>query len=208
MPKTGSRCRWLGMQTYIFHMAATDDSFWQQQPALAWIAAGSHGKPRTSIQDSQGQEGRNEGMEGKDKEMEVAMEANHKRKVVQTKIERAMGTGRQSSSTTDGTTEMALVLVCRLVTYETVEGEEEEKKEEDEEDPEEEKDPLRSSTLEEFYGKRVFTFIHHFAGNRDPLSKALILEAIRQGIKFKVISYQCGEVEGYTWEARSHIQVI
>lgn len=80
-------------------------------------------------------------MEGKDKEMEVAMEANHKRKVVQIKIERAMGKGLQSSSATDGTTEMALVLVCRLVTYETVEGEEEEKKEEDEEDPEEGKDP-------------------------------------------------------------------
>ena len=35
---------------FIFNLVAMDDSFWQQQvisPALAWIAAGSQGKPRT-----------------------------------------------------------------------------------------------------------------------------------------------------------------
>ena len=73
-------------------------------------------------------------------------------------------------------------------TYESEESEEEEK-EEDNDEPEE-KDPLMSKTLEEFYGKRVFTFIHHFAGSRDPLSKALRLEAIRQGIKIKIISVE------------------
>lgn len=36
----------------------------------------------------------------------------------------------------------------------------------------------------------LVTFIHHFAGNRDPLSKALKLEAIRHGIKFKLISVE------------------
>ena len=73
-------------------------------------------------------------------------------------------------------------------TYESEESEEEEK-EEDNDEPEE-KDPLMSKTLEEFYGKRVFIFIHHFAGSRDPLSKALRLEAIRQGIKIKIISVE------------------
>ena len=75
-------------------------------------------------------------------------------------------------------------------TYETEEGSaEEDEKGGDEEEPEEQ-DPLLSNTLEEFYNKRVFTFIHHFAGCRDPLSKALKLEAIRQGIKIKVISVE------------------
>lgn len=73
-------------------------------------------------------------------------------------------------------------------TYESEDSEEEEK--EDDNDEPEEKDPLMSKTLEELYGKRVFTFIHHFAGSRDPLPKALRLEAIRQGIKIKIISVE------------------
>ena len=78
-------------------------------------------------------------------------------------------------------------------TYETVEESEEEEKPRDDEDPEE-ADPLESETLEEFYSKRVFTFIHHFAGPRDPLSRCLKLEATRQGIRLKVISVEksCG----------------
>ena len=75
-------------------------------------------------------------------------------------------------------------------TYESEESEEEEEEKEEDNDEPEEKDPLMSKTLEEFYGKRVFTFIHHFAGSRDPLSKALRLEAIRQGIKIKIISVE------------------
>lgn len=76
-------------------------------------------------------------------------------------------------------------------TYETEEDTAEEEKDEDEEEPEDQ-DPLLSNTLEEFYGKRVFIFIHHFARSRDrdPLSKALKLEAIRQGIRKKVISVE------------------
>lgn len=75
----------------------------------------------------------------------------------------------------------------RTHTYESEESEEE--KEEDNDEPKE-KDPLMSKTLEEFYGKRVFTFIHHLAGSRDPLPKALRLEAIRQGIEIKIISVE------------------
>ena len=41
-----------------------------------------------------------------------------------------------------------------------------------------------------YTARGVFTFIHHFAGSRDPLPKALRLEAIRQGIKIKIISVE------------------
>ena len=56
----------------------------------------------------------------------------------------------------------------------------------------EDTDPLRADTLEEYYGKRVFIFFHHFAGPspNDPLSVAVQREAIASGIKVKCISVE------------------
>ena len=51
-------------------------------------------------------------------------------------------------------------------------------------------DPLKSETLEEYYTKRVFIFVHHFAGSNDPLSAAMRGEALRRGIRLKVISVE------------------
>ena len=46
-------------------------------------------------------------------------------------------------------------------TYET---DEEGEGDEGKEDPEEEETPLLSESLDEYYRKRVFVFVHHFAG--------------------------------------------
>ena len=58
-------------------------------------------------------------------------------------------------------------------TYESEEGEEQEEKGEGSGNEEEEPVPLQAETLEEYYTKRVFIFIHHFAGLQDPLSAAM-----------------------------------
>ena len=71
-------------------------------------------------------------------------------------------------------------------TYET-EDEEGEKGEDG--DPDDEI-TLQAKTIEEFYQKRVFIFIHHFAGPQDPLTTAMRNEALRQGIRLKAISVE------------------
>jgi len=71
-------------------------------------------------------------------------------------------------------------------TYESSEGEEQK---EGEDDPESE-DPLKAETLEDYYNKRVFVFVHHYAGPNDPLSAAMRGEALRRGIKLKVVSVE------------------
>ena len=73
-------------------------------------------------------------------------------------------------------------------TYETDEGEAEDG-DEGQEDPEG-KDPLLSQTLEEYYQKRVFIFIHHFAGPADPLTTAMRNEALKQGNRLKAYSVE------------------
>ena len=73
-------------------------------------------------------------------------------------------------------------------TYETDEGEAEDG-DEGQEDPDE-KDPLMSQTLEEYYQKRVFIFIHHFAGPADPLTTAMRNESLKQGIRLKAYSVE------------------
>ena len=49
-------------------------------------------------------------------------------------------------------------------------------------------DPLHADTLEEYYGKREFVFIHHFAGPNDPLTAEVRAEAEKEGLKIKCIS--------------------
>ena len=75
-------------------------------------------------------------------------------------------------------------------TYESEEGEEQEEKGEGSGNEEEEPVPLQAETLEEYYTKRVFIFIHHFAGLQDPLSAAMRNEALRQGIRLKAYSVE------------------
>ena len=57
-------------------------------------------------------------------------------------------------------------------------------------DNEEESDPLHANSIEEYYGKRVFIFLHHFAGPNDPLSAEIQKEATAAGIKVKCISVE------------------
>ena len=71
----------------------------------------------------------------------------------------------------------------------TYESSEEEEQKEGEDDPESE-DPLTADTLEDYYNKRVFVFVHHYAGPNDPLSAAMRGEAARRGIKLKVVSVE------------------
>ena len=52
------------------------------------------------------------------------------------------------------------------------------------------RDPLYADTLEEYYGKRVFVFVHHYAGSTDPLTKAMKSAAVEQGIKLKAVSVE------------------
>ena len=76
-------------------------------------------------------------------------------------------------------------------TYESEEGEEqEEEKGEGSGNEDEEPVPLQAETLEEYYTKRVFIFIHHFAGPQDPLTTAMRNEALRQGIRLKAYSVE------------------
>ena len=75
-------------------------------------------------------------------------------------------------------------------TYETDEEGEGDK---GKEDPEEEETPLLSESLDEYYRKRVFVFVHHFAGPTDPLTTAMRNEALRQGIRLKAISVRKGQ---------------
>ena len=75
-------------------------------------------------------------------------------------------------------------------TYESEEDGEDQGDEGDKDDgDEEEPTPLQSETLEEYYTKRVFTFIHHFAGPEDPLTAEMRNEALAQGIRL-VANYQ------------------
>lgn len=71
-------------------------------------------------------------------------------------------------------------------TYET---EVEEVEKGDEGNPDDEV-PLQAATIEEYYQKRVFVFIHHFAGPQDPLTAAMRNEALRQGVRLKAISVE------------------
>lgn len=57
------------------------------------------------------------------------------------------------------------------------------------EDPEEET-PLQADTLEEYFTKRVFIFVHHYAGVEDPLTTAMRNEALAQGIRLKAYSIE------------------
>eukprot|EP00435_Cladocopium_sp_Y103_P017117 s3866_g4.t1 len=54
----------------------------------------------------------------------------------------------------------------------------------------EEEIPLQSETIEEYFTKRVFIFVHHFAGASDPLTSALRNEALNQGIRLKAFSVE------------------
>ena len=62
-------------------------------------------------------------------------------------------------------------------THET--EDEEPDRDEGNEEPEEET-PLQADTLEEYFTKRVFIFVHHYAGVEDPLTTAMRNEALAQ----------------------------
>ena len=72
-------------------------------------------------------------------------------------------------------------------TYET--EDEEPDRDEGNEEPEEET-PLQADTLEEYFTKRVFIFVHHYAGVEDPLTTAMRNEALAQGIRLKAFSIE------------------
>jgi hypothetical protein len=72
-------------------------------------------------------------------------------------------------------------------TYESDEGEDH--GDEGNDNPEEDT-PLLAETLDEYYEKRVFVFVHHYAGAVDPLTTAMRNEALKQGIRLKAISVE------------------
>ena len=74
-------------------------------------------------------------------------------------------------------------------TYETEDEEEKGGDDGGDEGPQEET-PLQAETLEEYYTKRVFIFIHHYAGAEDPLTTAMRNETLAQGIRLKAISVE------------------
>ena len=80
-------------------------------------------------------------------------------------------------------------------TYET----ETEQGQEDDDNDEEEEVSLQSQILQECYTKRVFVFIHHFAGASDPLTPALRNEALAKGIHLKVLSVEKENGTGDFW---------
>eukprot|EP00435_Cladocopium_sp_Y103_P009539 s1894_g2.t1 len=196
---------------HIFLQVAMDDAFWQQQviaPALAWIAAGSQGRPRTPAEQLAsgfmmgGIHAITPQVEGVNNKVTTESPRGPRRP-----RRRNGGKGRGNGglheeegfvkcagSTTGDKSKGTKVEQSgeSSYTYETV-GEE---SEEEEEGPDEGDDepvdyaPLHADSLEEYYKKRTFVFIHHFAGKRDPLSRALKLEAIRQGILLKVIGVE------------------
>eukprot|EP00435_Cladocopium_sp_Y103_P027802 s143_g6.t2 len=55
---------------------------------------------------------------------------------------------------------------------------------------EEESDPLRASSLEEYFKKREFVFVHHYAGANDPLTAAVKEDAAAKGIRMKCIGVE------------------
>eukprot|EP00435_Cladocopium_sp_Y103_P018977 s4373_g4.t1 len=57
-------------------------------------------------------------------------------------------------------------------------------------DADEEVDPLSANTLEEYFKKRVFVFVHHYAGANDPLTAAVKEDALAKGIKLKCIGIE------------------
>ena len=73
-------------------------------------------------------------------------------------------------------------------TYES--DEEEDQGDEGKDDPEDEKTPLLADTVEEYYRKMVFIFVHHYTGPQDPLTTAMRNEALRQGVRLKAISVE------------------
>eukprot|EP00435_Cladocopium_sp_Y103_P065381 s228_g27.t1 len=222
---------------FVFQALVKDDTFWQNQvhgPALAWIAAGSHGLPKTpaeqlasssiqgglaSIQPvmdtnagTKGQptndrrkrkrNGRRNGNDGEDQKgnkgcMRCAGD-DARQGAQKTKVEQ---------STKGEASEYSY-------TYET-EGEESEQRQDDPEG-DDEGIPLQSATLEEFFTKRVFIFIHHYAGPQDPLTTAMRNEALAQGIRLKAYSVEkmngtgdLMEDEPYTthlrWASRGYV---
>lgn len=58
----------------------------------------------------------------------------------------------------------------------------------------EEKDSLDfiydAKTLEEYKARRVFVFVHHFAGKEDPLSEAMKAHAETAGLRLKIFSVE------------------
>ena len=126
------------------------------------------------------------------------------------------GDGNAGEAKNEDTTKADEASYTETYTYEESSEEEQDEKGDDEPEPE---DPLKADSLEDYYNKRVFVFVHHFAGPNDPLSAAMRGEALRRGIKLKVISVEkesgTGDLldaEPYTthlrWATRGYIDAF
>eukprot|EP00435_Cladocopium_sp_Y103_P027534 s576_g6.t2 len=64
------------------------------------------------------------------------------------------------------------------------------REDEDEGDADESVDPLSANSLEEYFKKREFVFVHHYAGVNDPLTAAIKEDAASKGIRVKCIGVE------------------
>eukprot|EP00435_Cladocopium_sp_Y103_P021718 s553_g5.t1 len=190
---------------YVFAALPKDDAFWQAQvhgPALAWIAGGSRGTPRTPAEQLAANF-----MQGGIKAIAPVLDSaegtkdaapiepssqqglpqedlkpwGHAGDTQQPGHEGMKSEGAPSAKVPKDEDEYTYE-------YET----DTESGDEGNDDPggDEEGVPLQADTLEEYFTKRVFIFIHHFAGTSDPLSTAMRNEALAQGIRLKVYSVE------------------
>ena len=85
-------------------------------------------------------------------------------------------------------------------TYET--DDEEDKKEDKKEDDDDKKkkeggdgggnkeEPLDADSLDDYFRRRTFIFVHHFAGPEDPLTRAMLIEASKKKVLLKTYSVE------------------
>ena len=85
-------------------------------------------------------------------------------------------------------------------TYETdEEDDQKDKKKEDEDDKDKkgdsgeggkEEEPIDADSLEDYFRRRTFIFVHHFAGPDDPLTEAMLIEASKRKVLLKTFSIE------------------
>ena len=60
----------------------------------------------------------------------------------------------------------------------------------DEEGGENNEEPIDADSLDDYFRRRTFIFVHHFAGPEDPLTEAMLVEASKRKVLLKTISVE------------------
>ena len=68
--------------------------------------------------------------------------------------------------------------------------EDKDKKRKDEEGGENNEEPIDADSLDDYFRRRTFIFVHHFAGPEDPLTEAMLVEASKRKVLLKTISVE------------------